>query len=200
MRAHLFRTGQPRQLLRQLIRGVAHALLALPILVGAAQFVAHPVHLAGQLAVATVHLLEAFGPFDGAPRLGEQLLRGERFGQVVVGAALEPLQARFRIGECRDHDDRQVRVVRLAANRLADVVAAAPRQLDVQEHQVRLFLERNLECVLAVVGGQDAVAVCSESDLQEFNDARIVVHHENRVAGAVPGRGLRTGCHALRLA
>src|SRR5262245_31472325 len=50
----------------------------------------------------------------------DQLLRAERLRDVVVGPKLEPLHAVSLLAPRRQHDDRQVRHRRIAAERLAD--------------------------------------------------------------------------------
>ena len=78
------------------------------------------------------HPIQREDPFDP----GDQLARGERLGQVVVGAGLQRLQPGFlaRAGAQQDHRHRAHPWIR--AQRCEQGHPVAPGQQGVREHQV----------------------------------------------------------------
>ena len=106
-----------------------------------------PDHLGGglcQRAVPALALAQGFtrlgadlGQVEARRHAGQQLARREGLDQVVVGAGLEPLDARLLAGARRQHDDRDARAC--AGRRAAPRSSPKPsrsRHHHVGEHQV----------------------------------------------------------------
>ena len=128
------------------------------------------------------------GPPQQGPDAGRELLGGERLGEVVVGAGLEPGHHVVGVGPGGDHDDRDVAV---AADRPADLEAVDAREHDVDQHDVGGVAVERVEGVLAVVGLLDGPALVLEGHLDRGADAFVVFDGQD--AGThrpiVPDRG-----------
>jgi len=67
---------------------------------------------------------------------GEQLLRAERLGDVVVRASREAADLLLRLRACSEHDDRHPRE---RADATADLISIHIRELQVENDEIRLF-------------------------------------------------------------
>jgi hypothetical protein len=83
----------------------------------------------------------------------------------------------------RHEDHGQLLEAGLAANAVDEIESRAPGQADVEHGEVGLLVEQDLPGVVAVVRRDDAKAVRAERDVEELDDARVVLDHEDRGAG-----------------
>jgi len=75
---------------------------------------------------------EALARADPHVDARQEFLVAERLAHVVVGARLEPRQPLALIGQCRDHDDRQVDLAPLRAHAAAQLEPVQTRQHQVE--------------------------------------------------------------------
>ncbi len=110
------------------------------------------------------------------PDARRELLRGERLGEVVVGAGLQTGDHVVRVGAGRHHHDRHVA---RAAQVAAQLEAVDARQHDVDQHDVaRLTLEED-DRRLAAVRLVDRPALVLERQLDRGADALVVLNGQN---------------------
>ena len=105
-----------------------------------------------------------------------ELLPTERLLQVVVRSDIE--QARMLLGALLsgEHQDRRVRAL---ADLVADLIARHPRQPAVEDHQVGMLVGVPLERRLAVVRGDDLIAVLPQQRADHADHRGLVVDHED---------------------
>jgi hypothetical protein len=170
-------------------------LLALGRGVGTPDRLARTFQLALELALACARHARLDGTRQQALDPRDQFLRRERLGQVVVGAARERLQPRIHVHDGGDHDDRHARVVGIPAQPLADLEPALLRQAHVEHDEIRTLGQHALDGGIAVRCREDAKAVGGERDLQQFEDAPVIVHEQDAGGRHRAARGRRTGAH-----
>ena len=107
----------------------------------------------------------------------EQLLALERLDQVVVGADVEPLDARIQRVARGEHEDR--RVVLVAPQLAGDLDAVHAGQTEVEHDQVGEEGLGVVERLDAVVGELDVVALHPQRALQHLGDLLVVLDHEH---------------------
>jgi len=125
---------------------------------------------------------EENGARDGAaaadgPQAGEEDIEGKGFGEVVVGAGVEPLDdvgGRIARGE---HQDGGLVAALAEAARNGEAVHAG--QHAVQHDDVERSSAGNLEARRAIVRHHDGVALFGETALQQPGHAGFVLHHQN---------------------
>ena len=117
------------------------------------------------------------------PQAREQLLALERLDEVVVGADVEPLDARLERVARGEHQDRHV--VAVLAQAARDVDAVEPREPEVEHDQVGQERVRLVERLHAVGGELDVVAVEAQRALQDVGDLLVVLddEHADRAVG-----------------
>ena len=112
----------------------------------------------------------------------DELLRGERFREIVVGAEREALDAVRLILARREQDDAQV-LRFLAATQLGEhVVARDAGQHQIEHDQVGPLLPRRAQRVAPVRRRDHPVAGLGEVVGDERRDVGLVVDHEDAVA------------------
>ncbi len=79
---------------------------------------------------------------------GRELLQAEGLDDVVVGTHLETEDPVYLVASGAHDDDGQVGGTRLPADQPADLQAVHPRQVQVQEHEIR-SLAHGLDALLA---------------------------------------------------
>ena len=84
-----------------------------------------------------------------------EFLRAEGFGEVVVGAGFEALDAVLGLRPRGEHDDRGVGGAWVAAEFPENRVAVAAWQHEVEKNQVRPLAEGELGALDAVMGLDD---------------------------------------------
>ena len=154
----------------ELAAGEVHGLLAAP----------HPARAEVDLQVSGLYpggagLIRA--PGEGADA-GEQLFEVERFGQVVVGSAVEGVDLVAHLVAGGEHQDGQIRAPE--ADALKDAVAVQPRQHNVEQDQIHRLVGGHPQAVFAVVGADGAVAVGRQTTLQEPHYRRIVLDQQDQ--------------------
>jgi hypothetical protein len=124
----------------------------------------------------------------------QQLAEVERLGQVVVGARVEPGDARFDGITRRQHEDRHVgaRRAQLAAHRQA----VAARQHDVEDDGVVVVLLALLRRGDAVGRNVDGIRVFAKPFRDESRRARLVLHQQDPHRSSLSFVGLAVGLHA----
>ena len=121
----------------------------------------------------------------------EQLLLGERLGEVVLGAhhAAAGLVEHAVLGG--QHDHRHVVEARVALDDGAGLVAVQAGHQDVAEDDLRRVVVDLRERVEAVLGQDDLVAALAQEDLGAAPDGVAVVDDQH--AGGRQGRGRGAG-------
>ena len=109
----------------------------------------------------------------------EELLRVERFAQVVVGPGRDPAQSHLSVVRGGEDDDRDQAARRVHLEALAHGDPIEPRHVDVEEHEVRLLRGYRFERLDAVPGLADVVAELLEVALEQLSVRGHVVHHEH---------------------
>ena len=117
----------------------------------------------------------AGGARTNSPQQGadarRQLLRGEGFGQVVVGPGLEPGDHIVGVVAGGDHHDRHIA---RAAQRSAQLEPVDAREHDVDEHDVGRVAMELLDRLLATLGLVDDPSLVFEGELHRRTDALVV--------------------------
>jgi hypothetical protein len=107
---------------------------------------------------------------------GEQLARREWLDHVVVGAALQPLDAVILVGAGGEHDHRHVVA---GTQRAADGKAVLPGQHHVEEDQIDAGARRLLEAALAVGDPGHVHAVVLEETGRDLGERAVVLDEED---------------------
>ena len=108
-----------------------------------------------------------------------QSIAGEGFGQEVIGARSEGVSARNFPVHGRDKDDRDSRRCRVASHDLTDRKAIDVRQAQIEQDEVgRLTLDKR-QTVRPCLGGEDFEAGFLQVTLNEFDEVRFVVNHQD---------------------
>src|SRR4051794_16954242 len=115
-------------------------------------------------------------PAQQRPQSGEQLLALERLDEVVVGARVEPFDARLDRVARGEHQDRHV-VGRAQPPRDLDAVELG--QSEVEDDEVGVVGRRLVERRLAVAGDAHVVAVQAQGALEDLGDLVVVLDDEH---------------------
>src|SRR5207248_4816047 len=121
-----------------------------------------------------------------------QLARAEGLFEIVVRAEVEQLCSLVRPALAGQHEDRRRR---RCADPLAHFVARELRELAVEYHEVRRFLRVPPERGLAVVCGDDLVALLAQQRRDHPDERALVVDDEDRAqrdAGSAVARASGT--------
>ena len=109
----------------------------------------------------------------------QQLLALEGLDQVVVGAAVEAVDAVLGLGPGGQHQDRHVAV---GAQAPADLDAVEPGQAEVEDDQVGDEAGGDVERLDAVGGGADLVALVAQRAAQDVGDLGVVLDDQDAAA------------------
>ena len=115
-------------------------------------------------------------PAHQRPDAGEQLAALERLDQIVVGAAVEALDAVLGVGARGEDQDRDVA---LGADAAADLDAVEPRQAEVEHDEVGDELLGGVERLHAVGGRAHLVALLAQRAPQHVGDLGVVLDDEH---------------------
>lgn len=127
----------------------------------------------GALTQARTHPCEEFGD-------------GEGLGDVVAGARVQAFDRVVRPASSREHDDRYVVAI---GTHVAEYVEPVDRgDADVKHDEVDVGVRQHIQRELAVIGGDDLVALAAQSTLHERDDVGFVIHHE------YPGHPVASRC------
>ncbi len=126
--------------------------------------------------------------FQKTARRGKQVLGKKRFGHVVRGAELHAFHGRLYIRKCRNHQNRQIRV--LLARQCQQLDSADPRHSHVGNKKVPAFLFNPFRGSLALYFRNDVRVDIRQTIGTDFQHALFVVHHQNAPLGhlAIPPR------------
>ena len=108
---------------------------------------------------------------------GHQLAHGKGLGDVVVRADLQAEDLVLLLLAGGENDDRHI--VALGAQSAADVKAHHLRHHHVEQDEVGLFLARERETRLAVVGLERGVALALEVEADDVHDVHLVLDDED---------------------
>jgi hypothetical protein len=120
------------------------------------------------------------------PGPGQQLLEGERLGQVGVGARVEPAHP-VADGVARRQEQHGRLPIR-PPEPLHQRQAVLDRQLPVHEHQVPSARSQGQPRRAAVGGVLDRIPLLPQAAGQEIGDLRLIFHHQDPDAHATPRR------------
>src|SRR5687768_9852091 len=131
------------------------------------------------------------GNAEHVAQVAQQLLFLERLAEVEVDPQLRGACAMLVRGPRRDHDDRDVRVLRVVLQRLRELEAVHARHLDVEKDHVRRLIDEHLERVDAILRGQHREAFAAEQPAGDLAHRQRVVddQHERRPCSALHGFG-----------
>ncbi len=110
------------------------------------------------------------------PHPRHQLQHGERLGQIVVRAQLQPQDAVHLAGSRAGDDDG--RIARHGACALADLKAVDARQHQVQHQRVPAAFLQPPHAFVAVRGMLDGIAFVPQVQTQQFRDVGVVFDDE----------------------
>ena len=131
----------------------------------------------------------AAAQLDPDPR--DQLLEVKRLRQVVVGAALEPLDAVVRVAAGGEHDHRQpLAGVAQVAQDVEAVLAAAGSRSRISRSKSSSRASDSAADPVADDGGREAAR--AQALLEEGGEARLVLGDEDPAHGAATGSAGRT--------
>ena len=88
----------------------------------------------------------------------QQLRHVNRLDHVVVRAHFQAVDLIALLAQSRHHDERHFLGIGILAEGPADLKPAGVRQYEVEDHQVRLLVAREADCLLASGCGQNLVA------------------------------------------
>src|ERR1051326_5435792 len=142
---------------------------------GAAQFRASEIDLA--LADAAHGFSLRRGPAQQRADPGAEFARAERFGDVIVGAEVEPHHLLRFLRLRRQHQDgsSHLRAPQLPAN----FKAVFPRQHDVQKDEVPTGLASAQTGSFAVACDLDYISFIAQIELQAERDIGFILHNQN---------------------
>ena len=129
-------------------------------------------------------------PAQQRPQAREQLLALERLDEVVVGARVQPLDARLDGVARGQHQDRHVVGRAQAAGDLDPVELGQP---EVEDHEVGVVGGRLAQRGLAVTGDAHLVALQAQRALERLGDLVVVLHDEHARVTAGPGHRTARG-------
>ena len=109
---------------------------------------------------------------------GDQFLRAERLGDIIVGAGFEAADAVVLLAARGEHDDRQIGGVGPAAQAAADLDPADPFDHPVEDDQVGLDLVGQDQRFLAVAGARHVVAGAVEVEADQVGKRAVVLDQE----------------------
>ncbi len=116
------------------------------------------------------------GPAQQRPNPGEQLLVGERFHEVVVGAGVEALHAIIGAAESREHEDRNLRGRTKPA---AHAHAVEAREHDVEHDQVERLVAGKPQRLQAVSDLLDAVPLGGQHAIEGSCQPGVILHDQD---------------------
>ena len=126
-----------------------------------------------RLVAETRHLELEVGVFQRLSDDDGEFVEVERFADVVVGPQPHGVDGRFEAAVGGHHDDHDLLIVFL--DLFQDLNAVDARHLDIEQHQIGLFLPNQAQRLFAVTGGNDLVALLLQILLQRPADQVFVV-------------------------
>jgi len=108
-----------------------------------------------------------------------QSLASEGFRKEVIGTRFECVGTRDLSAHRRDERNRNSRGCRVASDNLTDGKAVNVRQSHVQQDEIRCMTADECEAVRPGFSGKDFEACFSQVILNQFDEVRFVVNHQN---------------------
>ncbi len=131
----------------------------------------------GVLADAQDRVEAVLRPALERPDAGQELDEAEGLREVVVGAGVEPLDARLHLAPGREHQDR--RPVPLGPQAAQELEAVEAREHDVEDDEVVGPARGPLEPVRPGLRDVDPVALGLEATLDEPGDLGVALDDED---------------------
>src|SRR6185503_9366191 len=101
------------------------------------------------------------------------------FQNVVIRAGLESFGFLIDAALGREHEDANMTRTRIAAKRADHRGSGHPRHRDVAHDEIRHLSARDLEALVAVLGGEHLEAVELEEVPHDLENRRTVIHDED---------------------
>jgi hypothetical protein len=112
----------------------------------------------------------------------DHLAHAERLGHIVVGAQLEPDDA-IGLGAARgQHQDRDLRGLRVTLEQAAHVGARDVRQIEIQDHQRRLDAARAGERLGTGRRVRGLIARAAQIEVEQRAQVALVVDNQDRAS------------------
>src|SRR5665811_1610086 len=158
----------------------------------------HPVAGDVDLQVADDQVLRRrlVGATQPGTHAGDELLRLERLGDVVVGTRLQAEDDVDGVALGGQHDDRHPR---LAPDQSADLGAVLAREHEVQQDEIGLTTSERLERVVAVCAEEGFETLRAQDDADHLGQRDVVVDHQDSTLHGAHGVTAATlGAHVVR--
>ena len=107
--------------------------------------------------------------------LVHQVVELEGFGQIVVGALLQPVQHFRLFAQRRQNQNTDGVQLRIFAQASADAVPRLARQHDIEDDQVRLHLLGHLKGAIARMDDGDLVSLRNQFGTNELCEVNVVI-------------------------
>ena len=129
-------------------------------------------------AIEFDHLVDAIDGRATQHRIdaGEELARGERLRDVVVGAAFEAGDLVALLGPGREHDHGELAGLTVALQRAGELEATHVREHPVDEHQVGALVGQRSPCRAAILGLADLKAGTLQTERDHFAYRALVLN------------------------
>jgi hypothetical protein len=117
---------------------------------------------------------------QGRPDPGAQDRRIKRLGQIVVGAELDALRNLVGIRIGADHDDRHISLVRIALDRLENLVTVHIRHHQIEQDETEFFLRDQRNRLVSTGRASDPlVTIGFEHQLQRVSVVLVVINDKD---------------------
>ena len=103
----------------------------------------------------------------------------EGFGEEIVGAGLDAVQALFAIGMRRDDDNRHEARVRLLLQLPADVEGASARRHEIEDDEIRRVRGTTPQRLVGAAGEGYSVSLSCQQSLQKQRARFVVISNKN---------------------
>ena len=123
-----------------------------------------------------LRLIGLMGATEQRAHASNELTRGERLDEVVVGTELEADDAILDLALCGEHDDRHIGGI---ANGAANALAGKLGEHEVENDQVELMLLELLDSGLAVANAHDPIALALEVSGHRVANGLLVFNQQN---------------------
>gem|GEM_PF-5868554 len=116
----------------------------------------------------------------------EQYARVHRLAHVIIGAHVQTLDLVAVVGACGEHEDRPVIVITDLA---ADAQAVFARQHEVENHQIRLFIDNPLRRPSAITFQTDLQPIVFKIIASQLGQSKVILDDQD-----LPGFLLHVPC------
>lgn len=112
---------------------------------------------------------------------GKHFLGAERFAEKAIGARAEGAIQVAHVAQRRQHDDRYILPLRVAAHRLDCLESIHDRHGDIAEDQIGLLCRQKGQRLRAIVRGANLVPGGFEHKTHQAADLSIIINDKNRM-------------------